>query len=362
MDPIFRYFVDEAEEEERQAQLRLQRIVLRDESNPFDMAETEFRKCFRLSRNLARQLIIDLTPHMAVGIRARKIPTEIRILGALRFFAQGSYQKTIGDDFSTCMAQPTFSRALSEVCSALEAIAPQWIKFPISEAEKQAKKEEFMAQFQFPGVIGCIDGTHVAIVSPKIDEHLYFNRKRYHSKNVQIICDANLIILNVKANYGGATHDSFIWRNSNVRTHMEQYYQRNHNGWLLGDSGYPQEPWLMTPIRDMPRESPEGRYTAALARTRNCVERCIGVLKNRFRCLLKARVLHYEPFKAGQIVNAVCVLHNMCIMANLDLEDEDAMAGEDVDDPVNEELFPRNIVAEGQQRRNHLIQMYFQNH
>lgn len=178
--------------------------------------------------------------------------------------------------FSTCMTQPTFSRALSEVCSALEAIAPNVIKFPISEAEKQAKKEEFMEHFQFPGVIGCIDGTHVAITPSQNDEHLYFNRKRYHSKNVQIICDANLMILNVNANYGGATHDSFIWRNSNIRRHLEQYNQHDRNCWLLGDSGYPQEPWLMTPIRGMPRECPEGRYTTALTRTRNCAERCIG--------------------------------------------------------------------------------------
>lgn len=99
MDPIFMHFVDEVEEEEQQAQLRLQRIVLRDEFNAFDKPEEEFRKCFSLSRALAHQLIIDLTPHMAVGIRAGKIPIEIRILGALRFFAQGSYQKTIGDDF-----------------------------------------------------------------------------------------------------------------------------------------------------------------------------------------------------------------------------------------------------------------------
>ncbi|XP_030749233.1 putative nuclease HARBI1 [Sitophilus oryzae] len=246
MDPIFRYFVDEAEEEERQAQLRLQRIVLRDESNPFDMAETRFRKCFRLQESCPAANYRLYSTYSSSSHKAPiKRPSEMILVP---------------------VAQPTFSRALSEVCSALEAIAPQWIKFPISEAEKQ---------FQFPGVIGCIDGTHVAIVSPKIDEHLYFNLKRYHSKNVQIVFDANLIILNVKANYGGATHDSFMWRNSNLRTDMEQYYQRDHNCWLLGHNGYPQEPWLMTPIRDMPRESPEGRYTAALARTRNCVERCI---------------------------------------------------------------------------------------
>ena len=38
-----------------------------------------------------------------------------------------------------------------------------------------------------PGVIGCIDCTHIAIVKPDNDEHLFFNRKGYHSLNVQMV-------------------------------------------------------------------------------------------------------------------------------------------------------------------------------
>lgn len=38
-----------------------------------------------------------------------------------------------------------------------------------------------------PGVIGCIDGTHVAIVRPNQNEEVYFNRKHYHSLNVLLV-------------------------------------------------------------------------------------------------------------------------------------------------------------------------------
>lgn len=44
-----------------------------------------------------------------------------------------------------------------------------------------------MEKFGFPGVIGCIDGTHVAIVRPTEHEEAYFNRKLYHSLNVMIV-------------------------------------------------------------------------------------------------------------------------------------------------------------------------------
>lgn len=38
-----------------------------------------------------------------------------------------------------------------------------------------------------PGVIGCIDCTHIAITRPVEEEHTFFNRKGYHSLNVQMV-------------------------------------------------------------------------------------------------------------------------------------------------------------------------------
>lgn len=277
IDPIYINLIVEAEDEERRRTLRMERRHLRDHSNVFELPNAEFRKCFRLNKDLVRQLIEELTPHMNSGQRNTKVPIEGCILAALRFFAIGSYQRNVGNESNISMAQQTFSSTLMEVCNAIEIIAPNWIKFPTTQAEKDAKKLEFMRQFAFPGVVGCVDCTHIAILAPVEDEHLYLNRKRYHSKNTQIICDANLEIINVNANFGGATHDAFIWRNSNIKQYLQNCYEQGEqNTWLLGDSGYPQEPWLMTPLVNAIANSPEGRYTMALLRARNCVERCIG--------------------------------------------------------------------------------------
>ena len=80
-----------------------------------------------------------------------------------------------------------------------------------------------------------------------------------------------------------------------------------------GDSGYRLEPWVILPILDAPPGSNEEKFTKRHCHARNCVERCIGVLKSRFRCLLRARMLHYTPLKAAKIVKACAVLHNMCV-------------------------------------------------
>lgn len=50
-----------------------------------------------------------------------------------------------------------------------------------------------MQKFRFPGVVGCIDGTHVAIVRPLQNEQIYFNRKQYHSLNVLLVSHGPLI-------------------------------------------------------------------------------------------------------------------------------------------------------------------------
>lgn len=44
-----------------------------------------------------------------------------------------------------------------------------------------------MEKFGFPGIIGCIDGTHVALVRPAEHEEAFLNRKFFHSLNVMVV-------------------------------------------------------------------------------------------------------------------------------------------------------------------------------
>jgi hypothetical protein len=82
---------------------------------------------------------------------------------------------------------------------------------------------------------------------------------------------------------------------------------------FVGDSGYPQEDWLMTPVVN-PRTPAEQLYNDVHITTRNPIERCIGALKSRFRCLaMTDGALVYSPEKVCAITFACCVLHNICL-------------------------------------------------
>lgn len=87
----------------------------------------------------------------------------------------------------------------------------------------------------------------------------------------------------------------------------------------------------MTPIPRHPSStSPEGSYNAAHASMRSVVERAIGVLKSRFRCLQRYRTLQYEPERAAYIIGACAALHNLCLEDPM--PDEDDEDGTDLDD------------------------------
>ncbi|XP_064476188.1 putative nuclease HARBI1 [Ornithodoros turicata] len=293
----------------------------------FQLDETDFVKLFRLSKNAARTVCEDLRPYITPSTwRLDALPVETKVLCALHFYGSGSYQTPVGNQLEIGLPQSTSSRCTRQVTNAMQqpALVQRWIKFPVDAATIWGIKDDFYETYRFPGIIGAIDCTHVPIVAPATDEFLYVNRKGYHSMNVQLICTSELEILNVKAKYPGSTHDSFIWRNSAVREALASNRIPSSNSWLIGDSGYPLEPWLLVPYSESEtaHESYKENFNIRHKEARAIIEQCNGLLKSRFRCLHRHRVLHYAPSVVGQIVNACAILHNICLSEGLRLEDE----------------------------------------
>ncbi|KAJ1128563.1 hypothetical protein NDU88_006940 [Pleurodeles waltl] len=199
-----------------------------------------------------------------------------------------------------------------------------YIIFP-EEGDLPTVKGDFYALGHIPNIIGAIDGTHVALVPPKDDEQVYRNRKSYHSMNVQVVCLADQYISHVNAKFPGSVHDAYVMRNSSIPYVMEQLQRQRV--WLIGDSGYPNLPWLLTPVRN-PRTRAEERYNEAHGRTRRIIERTFGLLKARFRCLhMTGGSLMYSPKKVCHIIVACCMLHNLALRRQVPFLQEDGADG-----------------------------------
>ncbi|KAJ8727715.1 hypothetical protein PYW07_001834 [Mythimna separata] len=157
------------------------------------------------------------------------------------------------------------SRIVSDVSRALARLYPDFVKL------QNHTQQEFYNIAGFPRVHGAIDGTHILIQSPNSNIGEEFrNRKGFFSINVQVVCNASLVFQNVVARWPGSTHDATIFNHSDLKNDCEQGVLGNR--WLLGDSGYPCKPYLLTPLLN-PRTPSEQRYNEAHIKTRNTIER-----------------------------------------------------------------------------------------
>ncbi|KAL1483996.1 hypothetical protein MTO96_032836 [Rhipicephalus appendiculatus] len=111
-----------------------------------------------------------------------------------------------------------------------------WVHFPRTPEEKAAVKEGFLRLGPLPGVIGCVDGSFVAIVAPRGDQKASFwCRKGYYALNVMFICDADMRILAVDPLRPGSDHDSHIWGTTWVRERIEEGRIDTTGEYLLGE-------------------------------------------------------------------------------------------------------------------------------
>ncbi|XP_041981468.1 putative nuclease HARBI1 [Aricia agestis] len=291
--------------------------------------DAEFRARFRLSK----ETVLYLESVFGNSIkpptrRSRAIQPMDQILITLRFYATGSYQRVIGDIFN--IEQPTVHRIVHRVTAKIASMKSQYINMPTRQ-ECLDVAHNFYGIANFPRVVGAVDCTHIKINSPGgAQSELYRNRKGYFSLNVQMVCDSHLRIRNIVARWPGSVHDSTIFNDSPLCAMLERGDFGNF--YILGDSGYPCRPYLLTPLLN-PRTAAEVAYNRSQISTRNPVERLFGVLKRRFPCLQNGLGLKLENIPP--IIVACAVLHNIAIYRQDELtEEEPTLLNEAVEEAV----------------------------
>ncbi|XP_060665546.1 LOW QUALITY PROTEIN: putative nuclease HARBI1 [Drosophila nasuta] len=196
----------------------------------------------------------------------------------------------------------------------------------MSSQQIRKSSEYFFSKHQLPRIVACVDGTHIKIVKPVNNaSFFFFNRKGFYSMNAMVVCNYNMEIIAIDATDPGSCHDSFIWNHSSARSRTINEY------FVLADSGYAQESSVLTPYRSAEMGTHQHRFNLRHAAARNMIERTIGDLKCRFRCL--QRCLNYQPFFCCQIINVCCALHNICRRRNLSISDDFQL--EDIEQAIN---------------------------
>jgi len=91
------------------------------------------------------------------------------------------------------ISQQSVSRAINQTITTLSRphIIQQFIRFLLDNQQLHRIKASFMAIAGMWCVVGAIDGTHVKITAPSIDEDEFVSRKKVLSINTQVVFDAN---------------------------------------------------------------------------------------------------------------------------------------------------------------------------
>uniref|UniRef100_L7LW30 Putative tick transposon n=1 Tax=Rhipicephalus pulchellus TaxID=72859 RepID=L7LW30_RHIPC len=165
-----------------------------------ELTEEEFRQCFRLSKRTVRSLCDELDPIIGCQ-RASGLSTERKVLCALRFYATGSFQRSVGREEHIGMAQAAVSNTIHEVTEAIITVSARrkLVDFSLTPAAKDEAKAAFARRGVIPGVLACVDGTLVAIRKPEglslVDTASFMSRKGYYALNVMIVSTVRMFYL-----------------------------------------------------------------------------------------------------------------------------------------------------------------------
>ena len=160
------------------------------------------------------------------------------------------------------------------------------------------------------------------------------------------------LFTNVVARWPGSTHDSHIFRTSAVGRQLEGGSHRLEEGVLLGDSGYPCTPFLITPY-SQPQSPSQEQFNRAHKTTRCVIERSFGLLKHRFHILHSE--IRMSPDRVCIITAGCFVLHNIAVSLREPEVDCDNI--DDADFDVQEQYQgPEN----GNAVRMHITDSFFQ--
>ena len=147
--------------------------------------------------------------------------------------------------------------------------------------------EEFQDLYQIPYVVGAVDGSHIPIIAPRLHAADYYNRKGFHSLLLQGVVSAKCLFWDFDIGWAGSMHDANLWARTEIGQHCEAGKLSPYC--LVGDAAYPCRPWMLAPFKGhkdgLSREKYHWNFVQSS--TRMCVERAFGMLKGRWRILLK---------------------------------------------------------------------------
>ncbi|KAL1277012.1 hypothetical protein QQF64_023685 [Cirrhinus molitorella] len=266
--------------------------------NNFD--EEMWMQHFRVSRDTFEYVLQLLKPSLQRKTTGWRKPVEPRLRFAvvLWWYTTPSEYRTISCLFGLGIS--AVSMLVRQVTYALKTTLCKRFIY-LSHGQRLQKSIDGIAACGYKMCAGAIDGCHIPILKPHVDQAAYCNCKGWHSIVLQDIVDHNFCFTDVYVGWPGRTHDARVLANSPLY-HMAEAqdgYLFPHEKsmvvdgvevpiHLIGDVAYLLKKWLMKGFpNDQNPNHNQSTFNYCLSSARMVVENAFGRLKGCWRCLLK---------------------------------------------------------------------------
>ena len=263
---------------------------------------------FELS-NLLRPLIQKQNTRYRLAI-----PVVVRVACTLLKLAHGAGMRLCSELFA--IGTSTVSSVVHDTCRAINIALRHEIAWPTGNRLIQVQND-FELMCGLPAVVGAIDGTHISISKPRVGpEDYYYFKTHGYTLNCQAVVDSRKNFLYLFLGMPGSTNDARMLRRSSLyqlamrgELFSPSQGRDGYPSYLLGDSGYPNLHWFVTPHRGNNLTMLEALYNEKLRMGRGVVENAFGILKATWRELLGKSELNVVYM--SDVIIASAILHNV---------------------------------------------------
>ena len=184
------------------------------------------------------------------------ISVEQRVAITLWYLATPAEYRTVAHLFG--VAHCTVCKIVHETCDAIvTSLLSVYVKFPRGD-QLDSVVDGFRTKWGVSQCVGAIDGCHIPIAAPVLNHTDYYNRKGWYLMILQGVVDANYRFLDICVGWPGSVHDARVFAHSPLYKKITEEEllpnkKLNINGtevplYLIGDSAYPRQTWLLKPF------------------------------------------------------------------------------------------------------------------
>lgn len=152
--------------------------------------DSEWPKHFRVSRTTFMRIVEVVRPFMTTQDNRWRpaIPVEKKVAAALWRLATGNAFRCIG--VALGMGTSCVQLYTTQFRDVMYDLRTEFISFP---SNLTSVIHEFSKKTKIPNVVGAIDGSHIPIKMPGVDQESFANRKQRHSILLQGVVGPNLL-------------------------------------------------------------------------------------------------------------------------------------------------------------------------